>query len=303
MNLVVNFAAVRRIRPAPALALALALVAGGTAVAASADTLIPLPLPAVTVPLPGISLSPSASVPQAPSVDALEATLLAKLNAERVAGGLGPLALQPWASSVARAHSNEMAAARDIWHNHSGYLDIAKQMIAAYLTGENVAEAGTLEEADSLLTNSPPHRANILYPAFNYVGIGVALDAAGYVYVTQDFVTIKPAPVVRVAAVASPATPVATAPRVAAAAVPAPKVSAPPRSIPKPATAVAATPRAEPAAAAPVPRLSPLAASPVATTRHPTTLPAVVWAIVLAAVAGVVHARLVRRTPGRRSAA
>jgi hypothetical protein len=156
-------------------------------------------------------------------VDALEATLLTKLNAERAAGGLAALAVQPWASSVARAHSQEMAGARDIWHNHTGYLDIARQAIGAYLTGENVAEAGTLDETDSLLMNSPPHRANILYPAFNYVGIGVALDAAGYVYVTQDFVTIRRAPaVVAAARTASPAAPaVAAAPRVAAATVPA----------------------------------------------------------------------------------
>ena len=44
----------------------------------------------------------------------LEATLLTKLNAERASGGLAALALQPWASSVARAHSQEMAGARDI---------------------------------------------------------------------------------------------------------------------------------------------------------------------------------------------
>jgi uncharacterized protein YkwD len=306
MTLVVNFAAFRRSWPAPALALALALVAGSAAVPASADTLIPLPLP-------GISLSPNASVPPPPpSVDALETTLLAKLNAERAAGGLGALALQPWASSVARAHSNEMAAARDIWHNHTGYLDIAQQAIGAYLTGENVAEAGTLDETDSLLMNSPPHRANILYPAFNYVGIGVALDAVGYVYVTQDFVTIRPAPLVRVAAVASPAAPVATVPRVAAAAVPATKVPAPPRSVPKPATVVpAAGPVSirRPEGRLGVPKPSPLAASPVAAARlvltrrvtGPTALPVVVWAIVLAALAGVVHARVTcgRQTPNR----
>ncbi|MCW3043700.1 MAG: SCP-like extracellular [Actinobacteria bacterium] len=307
MKLVVNFATFRRIWPAPAVALALALVAGSSAVPASADTLIPLPLP-------GISLSPNASVPPAPSVDALETTMLAKLNAERAAGGLGALALQPWASSVARAHSNEMAAGRDIWHNHTGYLDIAQQAIGAYLTGENVAEAGTLDETDSLLMNSPPHRANILYPAFNYVGIGVALDAVGYVYVTQDFVTIRPAPVVRVAAMASPAAPVATVPRVAAAAVPATKVPAPPRSVPKPATGMtAAGPvlirRLEGRLGVPVPHLSPLVASPVAATRlvltrrvtGPAVLPVVVWVIVLAALAGVVHARVTcgRQTPNR----
>jgi hypothetical protein len=196
-----------------------------------------------------------------------------------------------------------MAAARDIWHNHTGYLDIAQQAIGAYLTGENVAEAGTLDETDSLLTNSPPHRANILYPAFNYVGIGVALDAVGYVYVTQDFVTIKPAPVVKVAAVVSPAAPVATLPSVPAAPVAVPKAPAPPPRVPKPAPAMTAAP-------VPVPHLSPLAASPVAATRlvvtrrleGPTALPVVVWAIVLAALAGVVHARVARRRPGRRRA-
>jgi uncharacterized protein YkwD len=320
---VAKFAAFRRIWPAPAFALV--LVVGGTAVPASADTTIPLPLPPMTISLPGISLYPNATVPApAPSVEALEATLLTKLNTERAAAGLGTLAPQPWASSVARAHSREMAAARDIWHNHTGYLDIAKHTIGAYLTGENVAEAGTLDEADSLLMNSPPHRANILYPAFNDVGIGVALDAAGYVYVTQDFVTIKPAPAAEVAgrtpaapvgtvtggppgktthtpAMARPAVPVAAVPRVAAAAVP---LASP--SIAKPAMAVAT----------PVPGLSPLAASPVAATSHisirrlegrlgiptgrlkPPSLPAAVWAIVLATVAGVSH-RMVRSAQTR----
>src|SRR5207302_3635878 len=211
----VGFAAFRKIWPAPAVALAVVL--GGAAVPASADTPVPLPLPGITVSLPGITLSLNAPVPlPSPSVGVLEATLLTKLNAERTAGGLSALKLQPWASSVARAHSQEMAGARDIWHNHTGYLDIARQAIGASLTGENVAEAGTLDETDSLLMNSPPHRANILYPAFNYVGIGVALDAVGYVYVTQDFVTIKRAPPAVVAtrtkgtpARASPAAPAA----------------------------------------------------------------------------------------------
>jgi uncharacterized protein YkwD len=285
---VVKFAALRRIWAAPALALA--LVAAGGAVPASADTPIPFPLPSMPTSLPGITLSPNALVPAAaPSVDALEATLLSKLNAERAGAGLGALAPQPWASSVAKTHAKEMAAARDIWHNHTGYLDIAKLAIDASLTGENVAEAGTLDEADSLLMNSPPHRANILYPYFNSVGIGVALDAAGYVYVTQDFVTINPAPVAKVAAT----------------------VTAPTRqrSVPKQPTSVAApaapaAPPAAPAAAGLLPELRPLAASPVAATRHAathsTTMPVVVWAVALAALAGVLHAWFIRGRPARR---
>jgi uncharacterized protein YkwD len=298
---VVKFAAFQRIWPA--LALALGLVAAGSAVSASADTPVPLPLPSMATSLPGITLSANPLTPAAvPSVDALEATLLSKLNAERAAAGLGALALQPWPSSVARAHAREMAAARDIWHNHTGYLDIAEIAIGADLTGENVAEAGTLDEADSLLTNSAPHRANILYPYFNSVGIGVALDAVGYVYVTQDFVTIKPAPVARVAS---------------AVAVPSRQ-----RSIPKQPTSVAAAaapaaPPAAPAAAGSVlirrlegrlgvPKLRPLAASPVAATTHAvthsTTTAVVVWAVLLAALAGVLHAGFTRRRSRRRRA-
>jgi uncharacterized protein YkwD len=36
--------------------------------------------------------------------------------------------------------------------------------------------------------NSPPHRANILDPAFTHVGIGCATDGTGTIWVTEDFV-------------------------------------------------------------------------------------------------------------------
>src|SRR2546426_604205 len=95
----VRFAVLRRIWPAPELVLA--LLVGGTVVPAAADTPTPRPLPSIEISLPGITLSVSPPAPPPPSVDALEATLLTRLNAERAAGGLAALALQPWASSVA----------------------------------------------------------------------------------------------------------------------------------------------------------------------------------------------------------
>jgi uncharacterized protein YkwD len=53
--------------------------------------------------------------------------------------------------------------------------------------GENLALAPTLALAHQGLMNSPPHRANILNPAYRTVGIGV-LDAGPYgVMVTQNF--------------------------------------------------------------------------------------------------------------------
>jgi uncharacterized protein YkwD len=276
-------------------ALSVALAIAG-ALPARADTLTPVPLPsiAIQVEVPG------------PSVDVLEAALLVKLNAERAAAGLLPLATQPWAQSVARAHSEDMAAARSIWHNHTGYLDIAKQTINAYLSGENVAEAGTLDEADALLTASPPHLANILYPAFNYVGIGVAMDLAGYVYVTQDFVTIRPASAITTRAGTSAATaPAHTSPRHAAtpavaalnpAAVPAPDPSHTPDSGVTPVAGVA-----KPAAAAsPLPRISPFSGTPVATTRKPATVRAL-WGLAFAGIIGVSGTWFARRRQATRS--
>jgi uncharacterized protein YkwD len=35
--------------------------------------------------------------------------------------------------------------------------------------------------------DSPGHRANILNPAWTVQGIGIAISADGYVYITEDF--------------------------------------------------------------------------------------------------------------------
>src|ERR1051326_1776390 len=103
---------------AAALASAGIFVGGGPA---GADSLVPAPLPALS----------AGSTVSSLSADALEAALLVKLNAERAAAGLPGLNVQPWAASVARAHSQDMPASRDIWHNHTGFLDIAHQTIDA----------------------------------------------------------------------------------------------------------------------------------------------------------------------------
>ncbi|MCW3044229.1 MAG: hypothetical protein JWL57_2387, partial [Actinobacteria bacterium] len=71
-----------------------------------------------------------ASAPQ-PSIDDLEAEMLARVNAKRAAAGVGPLQDQSWAQSVARQHSQEMANAGTIWHNMAGYMDQGHQALGA----------------------------------------------------------------------------------------------------------------------------------------------------------------------------
>lgn len=291
----------RRRAVLPALALAVGAAVFAVAAPALADTTTPAP----TLPL-GIQLgTPTPAPSSTPSIPDLEAQLFAKLNAERAAGGVQPLARQPWADAVARAHSEDMAAARNIWHNYTGYIDAAKQVINAYVDGENVAEAGTLDETDTLLTTSPPHRANILYPLFNSVGIGVAIDSGGYVYVTQDFADVKPA------AAPAPAAPTAAKATTVAAKAPSTSITAPVAAAPAP-------PAAAPAAAAPVtskvapaPTPSPSVARPLVapaerpasstSTRRPGAPAPVLLALILASLTGALgaHGLMRHRAQGR----
>ena len=56
--------------------------------------------------------------------------------------------------------------------------------------GENVAYAGSLSKTHTSLMNSPRHKANILKPNYNRVGVGVATGKCGgynVVYVAQVF--------------------------------------------------------------------------------------------------------------------
>ena len=56
--------------------------------------------------------------------------------------------------------------------------------------GENVAYAGSLSKTHISLMNSPRHKANILKPNYNRVGVGVATGKCGgynVVYVAQVF--------------------------------------------------------------------------------------------------------------------
>ena len=53
--------------------------------------------------------------------------------------------------------------------------------------GENVAYAGSVEQAMAALEASPPHLANLLNPAFKSIAIGV-VERDGRVWVTEVFV-------------------------------------------------------------------------------------------------------------------
>src|SRR2546429_383641 len=126
---------------------------------------------------------PRVIVPQLPALSVLVNTPARALPGG-AADGVPPLQNQPWAHSVARQHSEQMAGAGEIWHNTAGYMNQGHQVLGASYLGENVSMDRTLEANDALLFASPEHHQNIVDPRFNFVGIGIARDAKNWVYVT-----------------------------------------------------------------------------------------------------------------------
>ena len=59
--------------------------------------------------------------------------------------------------------------------------------ISATVAGENVASAGSLENAHRALWASPSHRGNLLLERFTRVGVAVAQAADGTLWVTEMF--------------------------------------------------------------------------------------------------------------------
>ena len=133
----------------------------------------------------------------APSPVALSAEqqLFKLLNLERQHHRLSLLQWDPRLAEAARIHAQKMARAGDISHRFPGEPDVterARRKGALFKAiAENVALAGTPEEIHLALMNSPGHRANILNPEYNAVGVGV-VQAGNELYVTEDFALAVP---------------------------------------------------------------------------------------------------------------
>ncbi|HEU5002910.1 MAG TPA: CAP domain-containing protein [Actinomycetota bacterium] len=109
---------------------------------------------------------------------------VAAINSARAEAGLPGLATDPGVGATAAAHSTEMAAAGDIFHNP----DLAHAMPRGWAeAGENVGMGPSCATVATALFRSPEHRANILDSTFSVVGVGVAEGRDGTVYVTEDF--------------------------------------------------------------------------------------------------------------------
>ncbi len=119
-----------------------------------------------------------------------EQQLVQLLNLERARAGLPSLKVDDRLTQAARAHSRLMAQAKQLSHQFPGELPLSKRLAAANLRfnsdAENVAYDYSVQAAHEGLMHSPPHRANILSPQYNTVGVGV-VRSGDVLWVTQDF--------------------------------------------------------------------------------------------------------------------
>ena len=119
-----------------------------------------------------------------------EQFLLLKANQDRAARGLPRLERDPLLSAAAAAHAAEMARHADISHGFPGEPDLsergAKTGLRFSLITENVAEASDSVIIHDLWMASPGHRANLLDPMVNVVGIAVIVSG-GQIFAVEDF--------------------------------------------------------------------------------------------------------------------
>jgi uncharacterized membrane protein YgcG len=113
----------------------------------------------------------------------MESQFIADMNAARQSNGLAPYAVYSDLASIAREHSQNMAQKQELYHNP----DLTTEVHGWQAVGENVGEGPSVSAIHNAFMQSPEHRANILDHDFTQVGVGVAVDKNGTIWVTEDF--------------------------------------------------------------------------------------------------------------------
>ncbi len=119
-----------------------------------------------------------------------EQYLLAAANEARANQGLAPVHLDPVLTEASAAHAREMADHAGISHQFNDEPDLAERGAKAgahfSLISENVGEAPTSVIIHDLWMHSPGHRANLLDPNVDSIGIAI-VTRNNQLYAVEDF--------------------------------------------------------------------------------------------------------------------
>ena len=137
---------------------------------------------------PPLALAVTRGVVSTPNV--AEQLLLSEANKDRAVHNLGALKRDSMLSQAALFHAFQMADHADISHGFPGEPDLSQRGASAgvhfSLITENVAEAQDPTVIHDLWMHSSGHRANLLDPSVNVVGIAV-VTRSGEVFAVEDF--------------------------------------------------------------------------------------------------------------------
>src|SRR5215468_9726225 len=132
----------------------------------------------------------SFAAPAARPSSSAEQMLYDAVNRERASLGLNQLQWDTALANAARLHTSLLAEHDALSHRFNGEADLQKRLRMAganfRLVAENVAQAPDVESLHIAWMNSPPHRANILDPQVNAIGIAIERRGEEY-FATQDF--------------------------------------------------------------------------------------------------------------------
>src|SRR5947209_3231873 len=115
------------------------------------------------------------------------------VNHERETHGLPKFQWDDHLAQSAATHNRLVTERQELSHQFPGEPPLGERVGATgarfNAAGENLAYAPTVEEVHKGLMNSPPHRANILDPKFNAVGISI-VKQGDELYVVQNFARV-----------------------------------------------------------------------------------------------------------------
>ncbi len=120
--------------------------------------------------------------------------LLGMVNAARESEDLAAVVRLPALDALARAHATAMRDRQNLSHDvgDGSPADRAERAgLVARAVGENVAHAPDAARAHRMLWASPSHRANLLEPSFDAIGIGAARDDDETLWVCELFADVR----------------------------------------------------------------------------------------------------------------
>jgi uncharacterized protein YkwD len=127
---------------------------------------------------------------------AAEQELFRMINRDRAEVALPELEWNEWLAQAARKHAAEMVRRGQLSHQFPGEPNLRDRIVATTLrfnaSGENVASAPTTAEMHDDWMHSPGHRANILEPKYNAIGVAV-VRSGNELYAVTDFAHGVPA--------------------------------------------------------------------------------------------------------------